>query len=557
MINDTIKVRNYKCFDSEGGGFEKFMPINIIIGKNNSGKSSLIDLVKYFIEQNKDFIEAGRNGNKSEVFVVHELTEQEISANFKSNTSGGGIPEQNHYEYGKQFIGGKYCYSLTEQGRKTFLEADFQVVPEAHKKLTEIANTIQLPFRNKQFCNITAERDVIPEVVNTRIELSPNGSGATNLVQHILNRTDQNSKLIEQELLRELNVIVNPDIKFTRILVQLNLNSKWELFFEDSEDNSIALSKMGSGVKTVLLVLLNLIVRPVFEAKNKESYIFAFEELENNLHPSLQRRLYNYIKNYSENTSTYFFLTTHSNVVIDAFGAYENSQIIHVTNDGTKSKSSTLLSYQGTKDVLNDLGLKASDILQSNGVIWVEGPSDRNYINKWLSLLAPELKEGLHYSIMFYGGRLLSNLSFDFEWFNEEVIPLVKINRNAYVVIDRDGKSMNSKINQTKQRISDEIGASNFWITKGREIENYLSDDVIKKWLKEKYGYNSSLTNEKNTKLEDNISQSNAKIKLKYNSSKTVYSAEISEFIDSASIEILDLEEKLNELIVNIRNWNE
>jgi predicted ATP-dependent endonuclease of OLD family len=352
-------------------------------------------------------------------------------------------------------------------------------------------------------------------------------------------------------------VIVNPDIKFTRVLVQLNLNSKWELFFEDSEDNRIALSKMGSGVKTVLLVLLNLIVRPVFEAKNKESYIFAFEELENNLHPSLQRRLYNYIKNYSENTSTYFFLTTHSNVVIDAFGTYENSQIIHVTNDGTKSKSSTLLSYQGTKDVLNDLGLKASDILQSNGVIWVEGPSDRNYINKWLSLLAPELKEGLHYSIMFYGGRLLSNLSFDFEWFNEEVIPLVKINRNAYVVIDRDGKSMNSKINQTKQRITDEIGASNFWITKGREIENYLSDDVIKKWLKEKHGYNSSLTNEKNTKLEDNISQSNTKIKLKYNSSKTVYSAEISEFIDSTSIDVLDLKEKLNELIVNIRNWNE
>ncbi len=557
MINDTVKVKNYKCFDSEGGGFEKLMPINIIIGKNNSGKSSLIDLVKYFIEQNKEFIETGRNGNKSEVFVVHELTDQEISANFKSNTSGGGIPGQNHYEYGKQFIGKKYCYSLTEQGRKAFLEADFQIIPEAQKQLTDIANTIQLPFRNKHFCNITAERDVIPEVVNTSIELSPNGSGATNLVQHILNRTDQNSKLIEQELLKELNVIVNPDIKFTRILVQLNLNNKWELFFEDSEDNRIALSKMGSGVKTVLLVLLNLIVRPVFEAKNKESYIFAFEELENNLHPSLQRRLYNYIKNYSEKTSTYFFLTTHSNVVIDAFGTYEHSQIIHVTHDGTKSKSSTLLSYQGTKDVLNDLGLKASDILQSNGVIWVEGPSDRNYINKWLSLLAPDLKEGLHYSIMFYGGRLLANLSFDFEWFNEEVIPLVKINRNAHVVIDRDGKSMNAKINETKQRITDEIGASNFWITKGREIENYLSGDVIKKWLKEKHGYNSSLTNDKNTKLEETILQSNSKIKLKYNSSKTVYSAEISEFIDLDSIEMLDLKEKLNELITNIKKWNE
>ena len=33
-------------------------------------------------------------------------------------------------------------------------------------------------------------------------------------------------------------------------------------------------------------------------------------------------------------------------------------------------------------DVLDDLGAKASDIFQSNGIIWVEGPSDRIYIKK-------------------------------------------------------------------------------------------------------------------------------------------------------------------------------
>ena len=205
-------------------------------------------------------------------------------------------------------------------------------------------------------------------------------------------------------------------------------------------------------IKTILLVLLNLIVRPVIENKDRDSYIFAFEELENNLHPSLQRRLYNYIRKYSENHSSYFFLTTHSNIVIDAFGTEKNSQLIHVINDGNKSTSTTILSYNGTKKILNDLGIKASDILQCNGVIWVEGPSDRNYLNRWLEILAPNLKEGLHYSIMFYGGRLLANLTFDFDWFNSEVIPLLKINRNAFVVLDRDGKKMNTKINVSIRR---------------------------------------------------------------------------------------------------------
>ena len=47
-------------------------------------------------------------------------------------------------------------------------------------------------------------------------------------------------------------------------------------------------------------------------------------------------------------------------------------------------------------------------ILQANCVVWVEGPSDRIYLKHWIEAVTSELIEGLHYSIMFYGGRLLS-----------------------------------------------------------------------------------------------------------------------------------------------------
>lgn len=556
-INQKIIVKNYKCFDSkEGGGFDKILPINLIIGKNNSGKSSLIDLIEFLVNSNDNFNKTGRESKTPEIIIEHIINESNISRVFPSGTGGSGIPGKNFYEYGKQFIGKKYTYQFKGKNQKTFVGIDAEYVEYAQKMFDSLASIVELPFAGKSFCNISAERDINPEVTNTALKFYSNGAGSTNTIQQILNKTDKDSTIIEKILLEELNIIINPDIHFSRILVQLGEEQKWELFFDDANKKRISLSKMGSGIKTVLLVLLNLIVRPRIENKNPESYVFAFEELENNLHPSLQRRLYNYIKKYSKKHSAYFFLTTHSNVVIDSFGTDKNAQLIHVSNDGDKSTSKTVLSYNGTKQILNDLGIKASDILQSNGVIWVEGPSDRNFINKWIEILAPDLKEGLHYVIMFYGGRLLSNLSFDFEWLKKEVIPLLKINSNAYVIIDRDGKTVNTKLNGTKIRIQAEIGENRCWITKGREIENYLSDKTLSTWLNKNHKYKTEVVNDKNIKLEENIINSDSKIKLKYNLNKTIYSSEISKYIKLDSIDVLDLKEKLNELIEAIKEWN-
>ena len=39
-------MENYKCFD-EHIGFYEIKPINVVIGKNNIGKSSLIDMIEF------------------------------------------------------------------------------------------------------------------------------------------------------------------------------------------------------------------------------------------------------------------------------------------------------------------------------------------------------------------------------------------------------------------------------------------------------------------------------------------------------------------------------
>lgn len=552
---DKLEIKNFKCFDEEGCVFENLRPINIIIGKNNSGKSSLIELIKFLINKDRDFFKNKRNGKAPEIIFEHKIREELIAQAFPRNTSGGDIGI-NHYHYGMSFNGFTIKYQINENNQKIFLSIDKEYEIGAKQYFNNYCSLIPSPLENKVFSHLSAERDILPEIQSSTIDLNTTGIGATNLIQQIINRDVYDSDLIEKKLLRELNIILNPDINFTRILIQQNDQNIWEIYFENNEDGRIPLSKMGSGVKTVLLVLILLVVKPIIDNRDVSDYVFALEELENNLHPSMQRRLYYYLFDFSKKNNCILFLTTHSNIVIDLYNSLESTQIFHISKIEGRTKISSILKQIDFKKILDDLDVRASDILQSNGIIWVEGPSDRTYLNKWLSILDETLIEGYHYSIMFYGGRLLSNLSFNYDFVNDELIPLLKLNTNSFVVMDRDGKGISQKLNDTKLRIQDELGHNNVWITKGREIENYLSDKSIEQWLEGKYKIKSAFVNEINTKLEDNISILENAQKVKYNLNKNKYATEIISFIDKEDLEVLDLSSNINNLIGIIKKWN-
>lgn len=183
---------------------------------------------------------------------------------------------------------------------------------------------------------INAERDIVPEKYNSKEDLSENGTGATNLINQILNDEKSDESIIKNDLLNALNSIISPDSHFDDITVQRSVhseNSLWEIFLYENQQR-YPLSKMGSGLKTIILVLLNLLVIPRIRNYNDNYLIFAFEELENNLHPALQRRLFDYLYRFiMSNDKYYLFLTTHSHVAINAFSDKEETQLLHIVKD--------------------------------------------------------------------------------------------------------------------------------------------------------------------------------------------------------------------------------
>jgi AAA15 family ATPase/GTPase len=300
------------------------------------------------------------------------------------------------------------------------------------------------------------------------ISLNPGQDLARKLANVKNSENTKKYKKIWRDMITFLKSVTNEDIEDINIP-----NNTTVIQLVASDDSSRSIESLGDGIKEVVMY--------AFVSTITEGTLICIDEPELHLHPSLQKRFISYL---IANTKNKYLFATHSQSIVD----FQNCTITKATQRNGISTTNRIPSASELVDLLHMLGSRPSDLMQSNYIIWVEGPSDRIYIKKWINEVDNALIEGVHYSILFYGGSTLN--SFSLEETADDVISMLRINRKAAIIIDSDKDSEDKSINSTKKRIIKEaegLGIK-YWITAGYTIENYLPSVKLKNAIKNSHG---------------------------------------------------------------------
>ncbi|MFN2610387.1 MAG: ATP-dependent endonuclease [Actinomycetota bacterium] len=180
------------------------------------------------------------------------------------------------------------------------------------------------------------------------------------------------------------------DILGFRVGAVASVNGKKAAIIVD-ETNSIPLEALGEGVSNLLGLITNLCI-----AKHK---LFLIEEPENDIHPQALKGLLNLMIESSEHNQ--FVVSTHSNIVLKHLGSISGSRIYQVTFawDGGMPLSEMRIVGESSEDrwrVLEELGYDPFDLSLWEGWLFLEESSAERIIREYLiPWFVPELANRL------------------------------------------------------------------------------------------------------------------------------------------------------------------
>lgn len=363
MRVNTLRVRNFRSFTDSGR--IALAPINVLVGANNAGKSSLLRALHA--------IQRGGLPVGPDVRVGSTSCEIEIALS--------DVVEIPNWQAGNRPVTVTHKIILSAPERKGGGSIDWRIV----------SNGAGLSGGRYELSNVDPHHFVVPYFSRRK---------TAGYSEDVREHAAMTISIDMSNLAAKLTRIGNPyfpnhdqyastchDILgFVVTSIPSTNGQRPGVYLPNRE--AIDIDFMGEGVPNIVQLLVNL--------ATSENKLFLIEEPENDIHPSALKALLDLIVVSSQKNQ--FVISTHSNIVVSHLCANENSKLWRVSSPkGRLPYESTVAEVERTvgarQQVLADLGYALSDFGFWSGYIILEESSAEFIIRNYLiPLFAPSLK---------------------------------------------------------------------------------------------------------------------------------------------------------------------
>jgi len=383
MIHKLI-LKNFKKFGEETFLFNNF---DLIVGSNNSGKSTVLQALviwQFSVEQFRNARKKGTNGIQIVLPNFTALPVPEFNLLWKDKTD-------RRYENNQQNPGKKnqiyicieidvywrndnteeknFCVQLRYQSP----QALFARPLKSWSDFNEIDNTNEMPYivYVPPFSGLEPhERWLAEGNVRQNIGKAHPGSVLRNLLYRVIDRNDTiiSDNLDWKEIKERVNdwfgiELQTPEydpISSTEIIVEYKSNKK-----------TFDIISGGSGFHQILTLL-------AFMYGYKQTTTILFDEPDAHLHINLQRQILNYLK---QNTKTQILIATHSEEFIKNA---ELSSILSILSGKPKrvQSSSEIITAMSVVENIDVIRTQESPF-----ILYLEGEDDERILASWANIL--------------------------------------------------------------------------------------------------------------------------------------------------------------------------
>jgi AAA15 family ATPase/GTPase len=269
---ENIHIQNFRCFeDFEASGFER---VNLIGGKNNSGKTCLLEAI--LLLRKLDV-------NKTEfVQQVADLRNEEIKDLFNQK-----------FTYGTSFKDIKVAVYGNEFEFENDLRCDFSFSTEV---LRDIADC-WVNYNNKNEITYINQKTSLPLLDSDLLFSEVEKKDKEEIYIEFLSKIDNSIRKIKK-------------MQFDKNSIQLK---------QTHNDSFVKISSYGDAVASVFKYCMPFIKRKVFETDLSQTHILLIDEIENGIHYTVQEEIWKTLFTLSKELNVQVFATTHSLEMIQQF----------------------------------------------------------------------------------------------------------------------------------------------------------------------------------------------------------------------------------------------